>query len=187
MAGGGLRLFVALELPDSVRDSLVGWQGQVVAAGDGGLRAVGREALHVTLCFLGAVPAERAEEVGSACSVVRGRTVGRLSAAGALWLPRRRPRVLAVGIEDPLGELGKVQADLSAALVARGLLRAEKRAFLPHVTVARVRSGARVRAQDLEVPALGEFDGERLTLYRSHLGRGPARYEALQRIELSRG
>jgi 2'-5' RNA ligase len=94
--------------------------------------------------------------------------------------------VLALEIQDELGELGRVQADLSAALAAAGLFEPESRPFLPHVTVARVRSGARVRARELEAPSCGEFDAESLTLYRSHLGRGPARYEALQRIELSR-
>lgn len=161
------------------------WQERAVA-GEAGLRAVDREALHVTLCFLGSVPAARAAAVGEACSVVAGRPVRHLRAAGALWLPRRRPRVLAVGFEDQLGELGAVQAELAGALEAAGLFQPEHRAFLPHVTLARVRTGARVRPRDLEAPVLGEFDGQHVTLYRSHLGRGPARYEALQRIELSR-
>jgi 2'-5' RNA ligase len=169
-----------------VRDALVDWQERVVGAGDGALRAVSREALHVTLCFLGQMPAERLAAVGEACAVVRGRSVRRLSVRGALWLPRRRPRVLALGVQDGRGELAQVQADLSAALVAAGLFKPENRAFLPHVTVARVRSGARVRVRELEAPSCGESDAERVTLYRSHLSRGPARYEALQRIELSR-
>lgn len=50
------------------------------------------------------------------------------------------------------------------------------------MTVARVRG--RVRIAALPPPPEGRFDAAALALYRSHLGRGPARYEALWRAAL---
>ena len=52
MNGERVRLFVALELPEPVRDALVAWRAAVLADVPA-LRAVARKSLHVTLCFLG--------------------------------------------------------------------------------------------------------------------------------------
>jgi 2'-5' RNA ligase len=60
----------------------------------------------------------------------------------------------------------------------------ERRRFRPHVTVARVRHGARPRRRGLPDTPEASFAGEALTLYRSYLGGGPARYEALERVGL---
>ena len=59
-----------------------------------------------------------------------------------------------------------------------------RRRFRPHVTVARVRHGAAPRRRGLPDTPEATFDGEALTLYRSWLGGGPARYEALERVAL---
>jgi 2'-5' RNA ligase len=87
--------------------------------------------------------------------------------------------VLAIGIEDESGALGELQADVSAALQELGAYEPEKRPFLPHVTVARVRRGRRVRPQRLPAPAPLPFTAPGLVLYRSHPGPGGARYEPL--------
>ena len=52
MSDERIRLFVALTLPDQVRDALVAWRADAVGA-LGGLRLLDQEQLHVTLCFLG--------------------------------------------------------------------------------------------------------------------------------------
>ena len=54
----------------------------------------------------------------------------------------------------------------------------------PHVTVARVRRGAAPRQRGLPDAPSASFAGEAVTLYRSWLGGGPARYEALERVPL---
>ena len=74
----------------------------------------------------------------------------------ALGLPPRRPRVLAVVLRDSNRALGPIQAALSGRLASLGAYRPERRPFLPHVTVARVRPGApRISVGDLpEPPAL---------------------------------
>jgi 2'-5' RNA ligase len=52
------------------------------------------------------------------------------------------------------------------------------------VTVARVRHGAAPRRGGLPDAPKAEFAGEALVLYRSYLGGGPARYDALERVAL---
>jgi 2'-5' RNA ligase len=131
------------------------------------------------------VAAAVVEAVGGGAAGAGGLVLGE-----GLWLPRRAPRVLAVALDDPRGELGRLQARVARRLTDGGWFRAEARPYLPHVTVARVRSRgnerdlrALVRAPLAPPPALG-FDGSSVALLRSHLGSGGARYEALARAEL---
>jgi 2'-5' RNA ligase len=173
-----IRLFVAAELPGQVRDALAAWRPR-----DDALRPVGVEGLHVTLCFLGWRDSEAVERIGAAVSECAA-PVGEVSVAEGLWLPPRRPRVLAVGLDDPSGRLGALARSVVAAMVSAAGHEPEKRPFLPHVTVARVRRGARAPRGGLPpLPAL-RFVPTALTLFRSHLGSAGARYEALASVPL---
>jgi 2'-5' RNA ligase len=155
---GRARLFVALELPPEVRDELASWSAGVLRD-VAELRLVGPEHLHVTLCFLGG---QEVEQIGSIAEACR-----RAGSAGAVRL--------------------KLQATLSSSLQAGGWYVPEKRPFLAHVTVARVRSGSRIRPGSPPAPASLRFEGSFLTLFRSHLARGGARYEPVARIGLDPG
>jgi RNA 2',3'-cyclic 3'-phosphodiesterase len=182
--GGGehVRLFVAVELPEATRRSLAGW---AVARADeiAGLRLVPERSLHVTLCFLGWRPASEAGHVGRV-ALAAAAPIGELEPTAGTWLPERRPRVLAVDLDDPAGRLAELQARVSDALAAEAGYRPEKRPFRAHVTVARVRRGERVRPVELPDPPAGPFAPAALTLYRSRLQRSGAEYEPLARAEL---
>jgi RNA 2',3'-cyclic 3'-phosphodiesterase len=173
------RLFVALELPETARETLVEWRKSILSV-NSGLRPVALEALHVTLCFLGWRPAGEIEEIADACGVVADRAAIELSLGDAVWLPSRRPRALAVKLEDRDRALEAVQAELSETLRTGGWYVPEPRPFLAHVTVARVAKGARVRRHDLPAPPRVRLEGGTVTLYRSRLGRAGARYEPLR-------
>ena len=187
MSGSGAplaRLFVALELPDGARAALASWRSSV-AGGVPGLRLVRPEDLHATLCFLGSRPEDEIDAIAAACGAVAGEPVADSSFGSALWLPARRPRVLAVALADPDGVIARVQSVLSDALRAGGWYAPESRPFLAHVTVARVGRDSRVRPGELPAPP-GELAVRcsRVTLHRSHLGAGGARYSGLASVEL---
>jgi len=184
--GERARLFVALELPGEVRDRLAAWRDEVVA-GVPGLRPVAVESLHVTLCFLGSVDVGAVDAIASACGVVRGMPAASLTVRRGIWLPARRPGVLAVELFDDAERLGAVQAALSEALAPVGWYAPEKRPFLVHVTVARVGKGVRVRRGSglPSVPADLSFCGSTVTLFRSWLSGAGARYEGLASVQTS--
>jgi 2'-5' RNA ligase len=183
------RLFVALELPGEVRDQLAAWRDDVLAAAaePGVLRAVAVDSLHVTLCFLGSLEVGSIEAIAAACSVVRAMPAPLLRVSGGIWLPARRPSVLAVSLDDLGGRLHAVQSALSDALAEGAWYTPEKRAFLPHVTVGRVTRGARVgrRTELPEVPGELTFTATTVTLFRSRLSAAGARYEGLASVETS--
>ena len=189
-----VRLFVALELPEMVRGALVQWRVEQVGAPPG-LRLASPESLHMTLCFLGSVPATAVDAIAGACRSVAGFARLALGLGEAVWLPSaRRTRVLAVDLDDAgsgsaggsagasAGGLGQLRAALAAALVAEP----ETRPFRPHVTVARVRSGARVQGVELPRPVPVQFVGSDVALMRSWLGGSHgARYERLAKVALA--
>lgn len=182
-----VRLFVALEMPDAIRAGLARWARDAVG-GDTALRVIAVESMHLTLGFLGHRPAEDVEPLaaavaGAVADAARGPVS--LRVGGALWLAPRRPHVLTVAVDDPDSAAAALHDALWERLEGLGFER-ERRAFRPHVTVARVRHGARVRPRELPAPPGSAFTAPALTLFRSHLGGGrrPARYEALERALL---
>jgi RNA 2',3'-cyclic 3'-phosphodiesterase len=172
-----VRLFVALDLPDAARAALARFRD--AAADPGVWRPLDEAQFHVTLAFLGHRIEEDVERVAGVLRELTPWGALGVSLADGLLLPPRRARVLTVALADPDGAVAALQAELSAGLAAAGLYEPEKRPFRAHVTVARLRSGARPpRELDAEPEQLS-FAAGPVTLYRSRLQRGGAVYEPL--------
>lgn len=184
------RLFVALDLPASVRDGIVAWGREELS--DPALRPVPRESLHITLAFLGYTPEREIQRLGE--------IVGGLEAPAPLIRlgnplakpSPKRPRLFAL----PADSTGTValQRELEKLLVAERLYKPEQRPFWPHVTVARVKPEGRgskrprpVDRQPEKLPPelLLPTRGVRMTLYRSELQPRGAHYTPLAQVELS--
>ena len=174
------RLFIAADLPAEVRE-ILGAAGRDVAAEYGG-RAVSPGNLHVTLAFLGDVPADRLEglleglgrwDPGPIAPVGLGTVVGRPSQAHA--------RLAAVEIQDGDGALTDLAARVRAVA---GDLHTDQRLFWPHVTVARFIRPTRMRRSPTR-QSEHVFDIDHVSLYDSHTTpSGPPRYERLLGIPL---
>lgn len=171
------RLFVALDLPEPIVDALVAWRAPLLDEVDA-LRPVPRASLHVTLAFLGWQEEASIASLAALVESCVGGAAG-LALGEPLWLPRRRPRVLAVALEDRHGQLGALQEQLVEQLVAGGWYLREARPYLPHVTLARVRDGVAVPTPALPAPTVPPFEGAAIVLYRSHLASAGARYVPL--------
>lgn len=178
------RLFVAVELPDGVRAMLATWARRQVGHRDD-LRLVPAEALHLTLAFLGDLPVACIDELGTALSGCVDGGVP-LGVGAPLWLSPRRPHVLTVAVEDPAGALAALHHAVESAMTATVEYTPDARTFRPHVTVARIRRGARVRPWQLPAPDAARFGAAAVGLYRSRLGAGGAQYEVLARVALPR-
>jgi RNA 2',3'-cyclic 3'-phosphodiesterase len=175
------RLFVALDLPEDAREELVAWRA--TALGHPDLRLVAPEGLHVTLTFLGHL--DEAEIPRIAGALPRDAAAPRLHAVGVKPVPPRgQPRLFALDLADEDGRAGAIQSTVSDALEALGLYQPEKRPFWPHITLARVRKGGRMRRLEVPNPPAAAWDGTAITLYRSHLSPRGARYEPLERVVL---
>jgi RNA 2',3'-cyclic 3'-phosphodiesterase len=184
------RLFVALALPQDVRAGLVDWQRTAVA--DPALRPVKPDALHITLVFLGYQDQKDARKIAAEAFAVEATAPPVELVSEPIGLPRgKRPRLFA--IEARSDETVELQRQVEERLVAAGYYEPEKRAFWPHLTVARVKveaPGSRKPAQVMREPhPLPEhmfryFRPSHLVLFRSHLKRTGAEYEPMAELEL---
>ena len=175
------RLFVAVELPEPIRDAIEDMVEPLRSLDGFRWTPVGNQ--HLTLAFLGWVEPEMVDPIlerlpGAATAL---EPFGARVAGVGRFPERGKARVLWVGFEDPTGSL----AELSAAVVRslEGLFQPDERPFRPHVTVARARRPVAVRLPATEV-APRPFPVEQITLFRSFLGGEHARYEALARWPL---
>jgi 2'-5' RNA ligase len=184
-SGASARLFVAVDLPSDVRRELTRWaRGAAasarVSSGRLRLRLLEPETLHVTLCFLGSQPVGAIDAIARAVQSAWAEPVGELSLGAPLWLPKRRPRALAVELhDDARGGLRALRDAVARELDAVCSFEAPARRFLAHVTLARMRSGDVPRERALPATPRLAFEPETMTLYRSWLGPTEASYEAL--------
>jgi len=145
------------------------------------LRWVDRDALHLTLRFLGEIaPAEVARAAEAAGAAAASAAPFSIALAGAGAFPSlREPRVLWVGIRDGAAPLVTLARSLEAALIARRF-PPEARPFQPHLTVARARAAGRLpdlrgHASGLfsaDAPVIGAQRVEAIVVVESTLGRG---------------
>jgi 2'-5' RNA ligase len=177
-----LRLFVAAEPPERVRDELAHWARRALGRG-AGARRLAPESLHLTMCFLGEQPSAVVEEIAAvlAGSVEAFAAVQELAIGAPAWLPPRRPRVLAVEVGDPEGTLRELHGALARELATGLGWQPPTERFRPHITVARMRPGSE-RARELEPTPPLSFAPTALTLFRSSLNPGGATYVPLASI-----
>lgn len=187
-----LRLFVAVDLPEVVRDALTRLQQELRGQDLSGLRWVRPEGTHLTLKFLGETPAERVPAIREALAAAQGVAAFRL-ALGALGTfgNRRGPRVLWLDIGGEVQRLRELQIVVERALVEAGFAP-EEREFSPHLTLARVRQPPRPgtaervsQALEAVAPPRAEFEVREVLLMRSTLQPGGAAYERLAAFPLS--
>ena len=179
---------MAVPLPADAAAEVAALVDRVRAAGVPGgghdVRWVRMDGLHLTLRFIGPtlegrVDAAR-EAVRRAASARRSTSRSRAPAHSS----PERPRALWLGIVDGEDGLGRSPAGWTGALVAAGW-PADDRPFRPHLTLARsdgIAAGAGIayrlmaRAADLHL----RFRVDRVGLFESLTGGGPARYEPLE-------
>jgi len=164
-----LRLFLALELPDDVSESLAEWGRESL----GGGRVL--DHFHVTLAFLGARPRSDLDSIlGALRSAAEGAVPFELA-------PVRYRETRSVGmlvLDDPSGEATRLAEGLQLRLEELGVYRREARPWLPHVTVLRFRERPRLAPP---LPEIGAFAPSGAAALLSRLHPSGAQYEVLER------
>ena len=179
----GIRCFVAVDLPEEMRDEIGRLQSQIATKG---LRLVRPELVHITIKFLGDVPEEKLDQVKDALRKVKV-TPFPAHVAGMGTFPGRDVRVVWLGLEGNFEELFQsVESTLSAVGFER-----EARGFSPHVTLGRVGRPGQETNRELrpKIAAhsnvdLGSFTVDRFYLKKSTLTRGGPIYEDLAEFAL---
>jgi 2'-5' RNA ligase len=176
-----MRLFVGISIPEEVVARV--WARVDRLRPLAALRWSHVADLHVTTKFIGEQPDTRAAEIKRALGSLPRRDPFLVSVRRLGWFPNvDAPRLLWAGADAPMG-LAKLAADTEHALAPLGVA-IDRRTYSPHVTLARVPTGARLDGLHQAIVALlttefGAFTADRFTLYESRPSDSLARYHAL--------
>lgn len=139
-----IRTFIAIELNQDLQDSLTRLQDRLKRqAAERSVRWVRPEGIHLTLKFLGDVPAPRIASISRAVEATcHDFAPFGIELAGMGCFPNtHRPRVVWVGVREPSGALVRLQKAVESALVELDF-EPEDRPFTPHLTLGRVQRHA---------------------------------------------
>lgn len=177
------RLFVGIRPPAAIRGLLT-----ATMSGADGVRWQDDEQLHITLRYIGEVERPVAEDIAAMLGQIRSPSFD-LAVRGTGCFDRgsRHPTALWAGVR-PHDAILDLHHKIDRAIVRAGL-EPERRAYLPHITLARI--GGRGAVVAPWIAANAGLNSEAFTvthflLFESHLGREGARYETVARYGLER-
>ena len=176
-----IRLFAGIAV-----DPIIAARLAPLATGIPGARWVEARNLHITLRFIGEVEDGHAEDIHDALGAIASPSFTlTLETLGTFG--HRRPHTLWLGVaREPA--LERLQAKVEAAVVRAGC-PPEPRKFTPHVTLARLGGESAARIPDYIAGnspfRAGQMQVSQVTLFRSHLSRNGANYEALAEYPLT--
>ncbi len=190
-----LRSFIAIELPEALREELGALQARLNVHRPPVAKWVDPHSIHLTLKFLGNIAADRAGEIGR---VMEEASTGippfHLWVKGLGAFPdMRRVQVVWVGLGGELVYLSQLQEQIESGLARLGFAR-ERRSFTPHLTLARVRDQAATaerQALGLAIAGSGpgidySFTVDRVSLMKSQLTREGAIHSRLHSAALKK-
>jgi RNA 2',3'-cyclic 3'-phosphodiesterase len=161
-----IRLFIAIDLPDAIRQEVAGLGSAIANA-----RPVPADQLHLTLKFIGEVEGSRLLDIQEALLEISLPKFSLSLQGVGTFPPRGTPRILWAGVdrvERTVGLRNAIERTLAAIDIPR-----EKKRYIPHLTLARLRNCPVRRLQEFLAGNAffqsSEFPVEAFHLYSSKL------------------
>ena len=190
-----LRIFVAVQFPPQVMQGVADVQERLKK----GCRFVGAnpswvptDTFHQTLVFLGEQSRSCLDDVAFAMQYAVDEVAAgpiRLSVAGVEFFPSARdPRTVSMALSGEVAKLSELQSALAEELHRAGF-HIESRPFLPHVTLARIKSpkglsGLKGIVAGHRSVSAGKFEVDRIELLESIPSEGKRTYRTLATVML---
>ncbi len=184
-----MRLFIAIELPEAIKQGIAKIQdGLKQSGGDANWTRPG--GIHLTLKFLGEAPEEKVPAILQTLrDAATNRGPIRIDVAGAGAFPNlKTPRVLWVGVAGEMDKLSSLQTAVEDGMERLAFSR-EERKFSTHLTLARIkfprpRDNWQQKIGEIQNVKLGGFVADHVSLMKSELRRDGAVYTEVGRMEL---
>ncbi|MDX1558272.1 MAG: RNA 2',3'-cyclic phosphodiesterase [Marinobacter sp.] len=175
------RIFFGLELPSDIKERLLNVKAKVPGA-----KWQSAEQLHITLLFLGRVDEEHLEAVVGSARAIRPKPFELEVSGLGCFGQSRRPRNLWARVQ-PEAPVAAIHEALAQRMENLGFA-AERRSFLPHITLARFkRQPGSVEGLLAEQGAsvFGQFAVSEFVLFDSKPGPAGSVYRVIERFPLS--
>jgi 2'-5' RNA ligase len=176
-----MRLFIAVDLPNDIRKALIDIEHKLKPLTDSA-RWVAPESIHITLKFLGEVPDRKMDDIDAALAGLTWKPFT-VTVHGVGFFPGpRSPRVFWAGMEVPT--MQGLAERLDSRMERLGFEK-EKRAFRPHITLARARdtrmdTALVTAASEYAEHDFGSFTADRIVLVESTLKPAGAVYHKIK-------
>ena len=176
-----MRVFIAVDLPTELRKQLAELQRALQPLTDTA-RWVAPESIHITLKFIGEVQEKRLEDIDSAFTGLTWKPFTVTVRSVGFFPGNRSPRVFWAGMEAPT--MQNLTEEIDSRMERLGFEK-EKRAFRPHITLARARdtridSSLVTAATQYIDHEFGSFAVDRIFLFKSILKPTGAEYERIK-------
>ncbi len=192
---GEIRAFIAIELPDEVKNDLSDLISRLKPGREKAVKWVNPNSIHLTLKFLGNIPEERIVDITHAIAKASSLTFPfNLELKGLGAFPNlKSPRVIWVGIGGEIPSVSNLQRQVDQSLVPLSH-SPEKREFSPHLTLGRVRDKATHKErselgraiESLRIPRSSSFVVDRINLVQSTLTKNGAICNQIATVVLDR-
>lgn len=179
-----MRLFIALPVPVEVREKIIA-RTEPLREKYPGLKWVRRDALHLTLSFLGETGESNVDPIiGVMNRAALGVDAFEMELGGMGFFPKKGPpRVLYTAVKRGVEGTRTLYSALREGLGTLGFEGRKK--FTPHLTLARVKGAGNTPDPEVEGKDLVfSFTADRIVLYRSRLKPSGAVYEILGEAKL---
>lgn len=190
-----IRSFIAIELPDGLKQELSQLQAKLKAGKQPGVKWADPYGIHLTLKFLGNIALNRTGEITRVIEeAAKGTAPFHLKVKQLGVFPNlRRVQVVWVGISGEVDKLSQLQQRIESGLARLGFTP-ESRPFTPHLTLARVRDQASPDEQQRlgQLIASTSFESahsievDAINLMKSQLTREGAIYSRISSVGLSK-
>jgi 2'-5' RNA ligase len=183
-----VRVFVAVSISEEARAAIASMMKELKRLGER-IRWIPPENLHLTLKFVGEVDSQRVPEFESALDrSIDGFSQFQYSLEAKGCFPNwNQPRILWVGVKDTEDRLVGIHREIDRNFQTLEIPN-ENRRFKPHLTIARLKQGAKPEAalSAFQRFQLGEYrvDVREVHLMRSDLGPSGAQYSILHSASL---
>lgn len=180
-----MRLFIGIDLPAELKESLLKFQSELRHHGVSGLWK-SEENFHITLEFLGELKCDTLPIITEILSTsAKNHERFKLSIGGlGAFSSFKRPHTLWNGVGGSLNQLYQFRDEIHTKLAQKGF-SLEERKFRPHITLA-----SRPKLEDIDlsvfqIKKLGEFVVDEVVLFESSVIRGKRTYTNLYGTSLS--
>ncbi len=179
-----MRSFLALEVSDPVVDYLKRVIEKLSKRAPE-VKWVKRDAIHITLKFLGQIEEEVAAKIQEALKPIGSRFTPFMVSLKEIdaFPSRRRARVVIVRLNKGVDEIKAVSEEVEEGLTVFDFER-EAREYTPHITLGRVKAPAAFPDGDMPPLETMEFMVDGLVLFKSTLTPGGAIYTPIWKIKL---
>ena len=184
-----IRSFLAIELPEPILRKIEEVQGDLRTT-HADVRWVSPEKIHLTLKFFGNIEESRIDPIFKSIErPVRSTLPFSLKVRGIGAFPHmKNPRVIWMGLVEEREVLTSLQKQIETQLEKIGF-QSEDRAFHPHLTLGRMKSGRgkgelAERMEKYKEEEFGDLQVEKVVLFKSALRPSGPIYTPLGKVKL---